>query len=349
MGGWGRRWCEQFLPPNVEDGLIEVVAAVDSDPATHVHARKFLGLAPRRCYTDVRRAFAENAADFCTIVTPRWAHEEIVDAALAHGLHILSEKPIAHTLEASVRIAAKVRRAGVKMGVTMTHRFDQDKTTLRTALRSGAHGRLDYLACRFTCDCRKLGSASQFRREMANALFIDEAVHHLDILADLAGAPCDTLYTQSWNPPWGQFPDGSQALVLMQFANGTHALYEAAKCNAVGLNGWTEEYIRAECERATLVLNRRALERFDYDPNRDWARGSEGAGQPMPLLDQPKWANTWLIEKFVRWLAGGPPMETNVADNLQSMALAFAAVRSAHTGLPVKVQELLAEAQRQAM
>jgi predicted dehydrogenase len=345
-GGWGKWWCEKFLPPNVQEGLIEVVAAVDIDPQAHENAQKFLGLPARRCYTDVRKALDENPADFCTIVTPPWVHEQVVDEALAHNLHILSEKPIADTLEASVRIAHQVRRAGRKMAVTMSHRFDQDKTTLRTELRSGRYGRLDYLMCRFTCDCRKFGSWGQFRHELKDALLIDGAVHHLDILADLAGARCDTLYTQAWNPPWGKFNGVSQALVLMQFPNATHAFYEAAKCNAVGLNGWGNEYIRAECEGATLMLSRRKLERFDYNPVGDWAGGLEGGGTPMPLLEQPKWANTWLVEQFVRWLDGGEPMATNVADNLQSMALVAAAIQSAHSGQPVKVQELLAQTER---
>ncbi len=28
-GGQGRAWCARFLPPNIEDGLLQVVAAVD--------------------------------------------------------------------------------------------------------------------------------------------------------------------------------------------------------------------------------------------------------------------------------------------------------------------------------
>ena len=38
-------------------------------------------------------------------------------------------------LAGAVRIADKVARRGKKMGVTMSHRFDQDKTTLRHELR----------------------------------------------------------------------------------------------------------------------------------------------------------------------------------------------------------------------
>jgi predicted dehydrogenase len=339
-GGQGRAWCARFLPPNVADGLVEVVAAVDINPDALKNAQEHLGLAATQCYTDMPRAFAENPADFAIIVTPPAYHEAVVDIALAHDLHILSEKPIADTLAASVRIAEKVKRAGKKMGVTMSHRFDQDKTTLRQELRSGRNGALDYLVCRFTCNMRNFGDwGAAFRHTMQDALMIEGAVHHLDILADLAGAKCETLYAQTWNPRWGEYGGDSQGLVTMMFANGVRAFYEGAKTNAVGLNGWAQEYVRAECEHATLIMDHRRVERFPYSGGRIYKR--EGEGEPVPLVEQAKWANTWLVEQFVQWLAGGAVMETNVEDNLQSVALIFAAIESNHTGQPVQVQELL--------
>jgi predicted dehydrogenase len=348
-GGHGRSWCARFLPPNIADGLIEVVAAVDLNPAALENAQQHLGLSPAQCYTDIEKAFRDNPVDFCTIVVPPAFHEQVVDLALAHNLHILSEKPIADTLAASLRIAAKVKKAGVKMSVTMSHRFDQDKTTLRQELRSGRYGTLDYLVCRFTCDMRKFGSwGAAFRHQIKDTLMIEGAVHHLDILADLAGAKCETLYAQTWNPAWGEYGGDSQGLVMMQFENGTRAFYEGAKTNSIEMNGWSQEYIRAECEGATLVLDHRQLERFNYDPSQQSRKQREGQGEPIPLIEQPKWANTWLIEKFVRWLDGGEPMETNVEDNLQSVALIFAAIQSSRTGQPVRVQEFLEET-RQAV
>jgi predicted dehydrogenase len=343
-GGFGRRWCESFLPPNVKDGLIEVVAAVDINSEALRNAQRFLGLRADQCYTDIQKAFDENRADFCAIVVPPAFHEELVGLALAHDLHILSEKPIADTLAASVRIASKVRRAGKKMGVTMSHRFDQDKTTLRHELRSRRYGRLDYLVCRLTTDCRQYDTFGKFRHEMADPLMVEAAVHHLDLLADLAYAPCDMIYAQTWNPPWGDYAGDTQGLVMLRFGNGVRATYEGAFTNAIGLHGWANEYIRAECEGATLVLDHRHLERFAYDPSKRWADGRERQGEEIPLLQQPKWSNTWLIEKFVGWLDGSEPMETNVEDNLQSAAMIFAAIESSRTGKPVKAQDFLAKA-----
>jgi predicted dehydrogenase len=328
--------------------LIEVVAAVDLNPDALQNAREGLGLCADQCYTDIQRAFDENEADFCTVVVPPAFHESVVDVALAHGLHILSEKPIADSMAASVRIADKVACAGVKMGVTMSHRFRQDITTLRAAIRSGRYGALDYLVCRFTCECRSYGMWGKFRYEIPDPLMIEGAVHHLDLLVDMAapsaGARCRTLYAQTWQPSWGEFAGDAQALVTMQVVGGTRVLYEGAKTNAVGLNGWGEEYIRAECSEATLILSHGQIECMGYDPSRANPRRREGQGVEVPLLEQAKWANAWLVEKFVHWLDGGEPMETNVEDNLQSVALIFAAIESSRTGQPVQVQQFLAEA-----
>jgi predicted dehydrogenase len=340
-GGFGATWCQQFLPPSVEEGRIEVVAAVDVNPAALENARQYLDLPPERCYTDIRRAFDENPADFCTIVVPPADHEQVVDLALEHDLDILSEKPIADSLQASVRIAEKVIRAGRKMGVTMSHRFDQDKTTLREELRSGRHGRVGYVVLRLTCNCRAYGRWGQFRHEIPDPLLVEAAVHHLDLLADLVNDDCELVWADAWNPPWGEYAGPSQALVTMRFRNGGRALYEGAKANAAGLNGWTQEYVRAECEFGTVILDHRRLEVFPHEPDAPWAAAREGAGRQVPLLRRPRWAHAWLIEQFVDWLDGGPPMATNVRDNLCSVVLAHAAIESGYSSRPVQVDELL--------
>ena len=336
-GGFGAAWCRDFLPPNMRDGKIQPVAAVDVNAAALRNAQEHLGLPAARCYTDIRRALALNKADFCAVVVPPDRHEEVVDAALEHGCHVLSEKPIAHTLEASCRIATKTRHAGIKMGVTMSHRFRRDITCFREAVQSGAHGALDYVVCRFTWDARNTDGT--FRYTMDHPLLIDAAVHHLDLTMDLTGARCDTIYAQTWRPAWTQMAGHCQGLVTLTAENGVHALYEGADANAVGLNAWGNEYLRAECRDATLILSHQRPERFAHG-----GAAQEGSGAEIPLREQPKWANAWLISKFADWLQGGAPMETNVEANLQSVALVFGAIESSRTGQPVKVQQLLATA-----
>jgi predicted dehydrogenase len=93
-------------------------------------AQKQLDLPDSACFTDREKALRNTTVDLRTIVVPPAHHETFIDLAIANNMHILSEKPIADTMEASARIVAKVSAAGLKMGVTMSRRFDQDKQTL---------------------------------------------------------------------------------------------------------------------------------------------------------------------------------------------------------------------------
>jgi len=334
-GGQGARWCRDFLPPHVDAGRIEPVAAVDVDPEALVNAREGLGLDDERLFADYERAFDAVDADVCTVVVPPAHHEAVVDAAVEHGLHVLSEKPIADTLAASVRIADRVREAGLKMGVTMTHRFRRDLTTLRRRVASGDYGPLDYLACRFTCNARSYGSwGATFRHEMTHPLLVEGGVHHLDYLADLARGDPTRLYAEAWTPAWGDYGHGANALVTLASDGGTRATYEGAKTNAVGLNGWEQEYVRAECRDATLVLSGGELRAFPYDADDEGVgEHTEFAdGDRLALDERPAWGNEWLVGQFLDWLEGGEPMATNVWDNLQSVALVEAAVESAERG-----------------
>jgi len=339
-GGRGGVWCGNILPPCVDAGLVDVVAAVDVDPDALENAREHLDLDPGDCYTDVETAFEEVDADCCTVVVPPEHHEAVVDAAIANDLHVLSEKPIADTLEASVRIATKVERAGLKMGVTMSHRFREDVTTLRRAIRSAEYGPVDYLVGRYSIAARDYGEWGRGRLyEMErHPLLVDGAVHHLDILADLAGASCETIAARSWNPEWSDFLGEANALVLMGFENGRQATYEGTNTVARGTNSWLNEYVRAECRDATLVLDQHELTAFPYE---EGGPSVGGESETIPLEERPRWSDEWLVEQFVEWLDGGDAMATNVRDNLQSVAMVEAAIQSAENDETVHVQELL--------
>jgi predicted dehydrogenase len=341
VGSFGQRWCREWLAGNTVDGTIEVVAVVDVRPEAAALGGSILRLPPERCFTDAATAFAKVPADFCTIAVPPEFHEAVIDAALAHGLDVLCEKPIADTMAAAARVVRKVRESGRKMAVTMSHRFDQDKTTLRQIIRSGELGRVNTVSCRYASDMRKhMAWGALFRHTMQDPLIIEGAVHHLDYVADLAGAPCKTLYASTWKPAWAEYQGDTDGIVMMQFANGARGVYEGSSCTAVGLNDWYREYVRVDCEFGTAIMNSREIEVFRrLDIKRQ--RHREGQGQKIPLLEQSKWLNVWLIDQFTRWRAGGPAMETAVDANLQAAALIFASIESARSGKPIEVQDYI--------
>jgi predicted dehydrogenase len=245
-------------------------------------------------------------------------------------------------MEASVRIARKVKQAGRKMAVTMSHRFDQDKTTLRRIVRSGKLGRVATVSCRYQADMRQhMAWGALFRHTMQDPMLIEGAIHHLDIVADLAGAKCDTLFASTWRPDWAEYQGDTDGTVSMVFENGVRALYEGSSSTAVGLNDWYQEYVRVDCEFGTAILNHREVEVFTRQ-NLPRQKHREGQGQKVPLLVQPKWINIWLIEQFCGWREGGPAMETQVEDNVQASALVFGAIESSRNKSLIKVQDYIA-------
>ena len=56
-------------------------------------------------------------------------------------------------------------------------------------------GRINAIGMRFQGDMRQhMAWSSLFRHRMQDPLLIEGAIHHLDIIADFAGARCETLY-----------------------------------------------------------------------------------------------------------------------------------------------------------
>ncbi len=335
-GGFGGYWVSTVLPRLAGMGKAVPAAAVDINPQALKNAEQHLSLPPGRCYTDIGRAFGENAADFAIVVVPPAHHEAVVDLALAHGMHVLSEKPIADSMAGCCRIYHKVHAAGAKMAVTMSHRFDQDKQSLQRLIASGDYGKLDYIVGRNTWDCRKFPAWGAFRYKIADPLLIEGTVHHFDIMRALAGSNARTVYARTWNPSWSEFQGDAQGLIIVEMENGVKIFYEGAKANASTLNGWGADYWRAECETGTLELDQRRLRVI---------RGNLGQNatiEEKPLAQQPAWTNPWLAEMYVDWLSGGSPPPNTLEDNIQCAALLFAAIESAHSGQIVDVQEFLA-------
>jgi predicted dehydrogenase len=330
-GGWGRYWSRTVIPHLLERGIAEPVAAVDVNPANLVNAREGYGIAAERCYTDPVKAFAEQEADFAIVVVPPAHHEAIVDLALGAGCHILSEKPVADTMASSARIFLKVTRAGRKMAITMSHRFDRDKQTLERLVRSGAYGPVNYIVGRLALNNRRFGDWGDFRHRIADPLLIEAAVHQFGIIRGLAGATAKSVYATSWNPDWGEYAGDSTALAVVEMENGIRASYEGSKTNASTISPWEEEYWRVECRDGTLELDRRRL------------RVLRGTAKEMPTAEElaldegPVWLNPLLAEQFVGWLDGGPPVATRIEDSIHDTALTMAAIESAHTGRAIDV------------
>lgn len=335
-GGFGGAWCRNVLPYIVNElKIAEMVAAVDINPEAHRNVIDHLHADPRICYTDLRKALEEHTCDFVVIVLPAHLHEYAVDMALEFNCHIIMEKPVSDSMESSCRIYRKVKQSGKKLAITFSHRYAQDKQTLQHYIHSNRYGKPHYLIGRFTANYRSaVSDPSQYAH---HHFLISSAVHQFDIIRSLSASNAKTVYTQSWNPVWAPFKEHSTALVSLEMENGVRAFFEGSKSNATTLNGWGNDYFRAECEYGTLELDHQKL-----------VVKSE-LGDPYPklaeisLLERSSWSHQWLMELFIQWVHGGEAPPNRIEDSIQTTALQYAAIESGLTGKPVDVQSFLHE------
>ncbi|MCX5384827.1 Gfo/Idh/MocA family protein [Streptomyces sp. NBC_00083] len=92
--------------------------------------------------TDIATLIERSDIDVISVCTPSGLHAELGLRALAAGKHVVVEKPIDVTAQASDRLIAGARRAGRALAVISQHRFDPASRLLRSALDAGEFGTL---------------------------------------------------------------------------------------------------------------------------------------------------------------------------------------------------------------
>src|SRR5580698_8903499 len=107
-----------------------LVGIVDPLPAHRTRATELTGC---RTFATLEELIAESV-DAVTIAAPTHLHHEVALACIAHGVHVLVEKPIASSVEEGQEIVAAARRAGVTLMVGHVERFNPAVAAIKQAI-----------------------------------------------------------------------------------------------------------------------------------------------------------------------------------------------------------------------
>jgi predicted dehydrogenase len=203
---------------------ISVVALCDIDRA------KARALADRfevsDVYTDLEDLFSGSAPDAIIISTPSLLHQPYVLEALASGVDVLCERPLALTSRGIETILDAAAVAGRKVVIANNHRFRSDVQALDRFLRGGELGTLTG----FRAGAYKLhGTVSGWRLNRAEsgggALF-DLGLSLLDLAMWLADYPPPRRVWAHVNRPLGPNSVEETALVTLECANGMACTFD---------------------------------------------------------------------------------------------------------------------------
>ncbi len=160
-----------------------VLAAVaDPDAARRDEAVAAYGCA---AFASLDAMLAGSDLDAVVIAAPTHLHAPMVEAATAHGCHILLEKPMAPTLAEARAIAAAAERAGVVLTVYQPHRHNAAFQQLKTLIAGGRIGRVYWVQRGAFNYARR--NDWQALQKYGGGMLSNYGAHYLDQILQLVG------------------------------------------------------------------------------------------------------------------------------------------------------------------
>lgn len=307
---------------------VELVAVCDMNAeAARAVSQKF----DVKGYASWREMLDTEELDAAIVAVPTRGHLEVAQGALAHGLHVLVEKPIASNLSegrALIDSAAKSKRL---LAVGHVERFNPAVRELRRRMAAGDIGRV------FKVEAQRLGPFPERVRDVG--VVIDLATHDLDVMRMVLASEVERLHAETEQRIHTEHEDMLNA--LLRFENGVVGVLQ--------VNWLTPTKIRR-----FSVLGEGGLLQVDYLLQQltqfknadaavmDGARQLEGVsegeviqhavskGEPLRLE----------LESFVKAVRGDGSIEVAGEDGLRALHLAQALVTSGQEGRTLGGEEL---------
>src|SRR5438105_4622511 len=140
------------LPALAGSDELQLLAACDRDPAKFAHVRERWPL--RNFSTDIDEFLATAGLQAVIVATPPDSHYEIARAAISRGKHVLSEKPLARTVNECKALAEMAARNNVCLLVGHEKRFHPTLEKIRTLLGAGEIGKPYYCAVHWASNAK---------------------------------------------------------------------------------------------------------------------------------------------------------------------------------------------------
>ena len=225
-----------------------------------------------RTYTKVAALCADPDVDLVYVGTPNRLHSEHALIALEHGKHVLTEKPMAVTLEDADRMIATADRNGALLGVNVKHSFEPRIRRIREFVTSGELGALRMInSWRYVDWLYRPRTTAELTPGWGNGILWRQGPHQLDIIRTIGGGKVRSVrgMTGVWDPA--------------RRVPGTFCVYFEFEDGACGT---------AVCASYNHFDSRAFVYGFDGDaPLVDAGRHAKARRELMEHVDDPDWEN----------------------------------------------------------
>jgi predicted dehydrogenase len=309
-------------------GLVDIV-----EEAARTRAQQY-GLQDAAARTDVAGALRELSPDIVFNCTVPEAHLEVTLAALGAGCHVLSEKPMADSMEHARTMVEAARASGKLLAAMQNRRYLEPIRRCRAFLESGRAGPLTTLNSDFYIGAHFGG----FRDHMPHVLLLDMAIHTFDAARFLSGADPVAVYCHEWNPAGSWYDRDASAVAVFEMTGGVVYTYRGSWCSEGLPTSWEAEWRAVGSRGSVLWDGGEGFRAQVVAGTAGFHSEYEDVALPPHDAGEKTGGHAGLIADFVRCVREGRTPETVCTDNIQSLAMVFGAIQSAETGERVRIE-----------
>ena len=245
---------------------IELVGIADPDRKQADFVARTLGC---KAVADADALF-DMKLDAVTIAAPTHLHRDLALAAIARGVHLLVEKPIASTVDEGREIIAAARRAGLILMIGHVERFNPAVEAIKEAVRNE-----DILSIGIT-------RVGPFPPRMSNVgVVIDLAVHDIDLIRWFTDS--DIIDVQ---PQLSSAVAEREDIALLQFRTASGVL---AHINTNWLTPFKARNVTIATRGKYVMgdlLTRQVTECFGFQPDGSYSMRHLSVGYAEPLRSE---------------------------------------------------------------
>ncbi|HEX4141776.1 MAG TPA: Gfo/Idh/MocA family oxidoreductase [Candidatus Methylacidiphilales bacterium] len=332
VGGFGKSWLTDVAVSSPDFELAAIVDVVDANLAAAGDAAK---IPAGRRFPTLEAALEKVQADAVLTVTPPAVHVQHARVAFARGLHLMTEKPIAGTIEEAREMVKLAKDANRRLLVSQNYRYNAPYAHARTLLDEGVAGQLGsgHLSFYIPSDFRKT-----FRETMEFPLLVDMAIHHLDLIRFITRKNIRKVTALTFNPPGSTFQHDAGLKMLLELEDGLAFSYDGDWSALGRTTPWSGNW-RLQGSQGSLHLegDKIILARSEF-----WGKNPSEETVSAPALEFSARAAT--LHEFAATIRSGGSSELEGASNLWSFGAVIAGVESCRTGRTVDVAGMLGQA-----
>ncbi len=319
-----------WFPPLKKEG-VEVVAVVDinKEMAEKKVAKNELSAVAS---DDLAKTLAEVEADFLVDLTIPEAHCEVACAGLEAGLHVVSEKPMASSMDEARKMVATSEKTGKLYMVSQSRRWDTKHATVAATVAAGNIGQLTTLNCDFFLGVHFGG----FRDEMPSPLILDMSIHHFDMARMLGGVDPVAVYASEFNPAGSWYKGDVAANCIFEMTDGVMFAYRGSWCAEGCGTSWNGDW-RIIGSKGTML--------YDHDnaPHGQVVTANEGfrsSVEDLAVVDTviENGNQRGAVIEMLRFLDTGEKPQCECHDNIKSLAMVFGVIESSKEGKRVEIR-----------